>query len=272
MTELSDESAPGTIRAIARAFEVLRVMNTQPTSSLHSLHLQTRLPKSTLFRILHTLQQEGYVSLEGSVGVYRLTGKIREMSGGYTEKSLLVDVGSPAALRLTKQIKWPAAIGVLDGDEIVVRYSGMPYSPVAAHSTTLGRRLGLTDTAMGRVYLAFCPEVEREILFDVLRMAPGGSKLAHEALLLKELATIRRQGYAVRQPNTQRRTATLAAAIMHEDGVAGLIGMTTFGRLMTPATIAQYAPLLMEAASGISRVYVDRLAELQPGERGTAAF
>lgn len=271
MSELSEEPS-GTIRAIARAFQVLRLMNMQPTSSLHSLHLQTGLPKSTLFRILHTLQQEGYVSLEGSVGVYRLTSKIREMSGGYTEKSLLVDVGSPAALRLTKQIKWPAAIGVLDGEEIVVRYSGMPYSPVAAHSTTLGRRLGLTDTAMGRTYLAFCPEVEREILFDMLRTAAGGSKLDHEALLLKELAAIRAQGFAVRQPSKQRRTATLATPIMHEDGVAGLLGMTTFGRLMTPATVAQYAPLLMEAAAEIGRVYLERLAVHQAGVGSAPAF
>ena len=110
------------------------------------------------------MQLEGYVRLEGGVGVYRLTEKILEMSGGFTEKSLLVEVGSPLALRLTKAIKWPVALGVLDGDAIVVRYSGMPYSPIAAHSTTIGQRLELANTAMGKAYLAFCPEVEREIL------------------------------------------------------------------------------------------------------------
>ena len=112
MADASDDNPSVSIRAISRALQILRIMNTQPTWSLHSLHLQTALPKSTIFRILHTLQLEGYVRLEGVAGVYRLTEKILEMSGGFTEKSLLVEVGSPLALRLTKQIKWPVALGV----------------------------------------------------------------------------------------------------------------------------------------------------------------
>lgn len=256
-----DDHPSGSIRAISRALQILRIMNTQPTWSLHSLHLQTALPKSTIFRILHTLQLEGYVRLEGGVGVYRLTEKILEMSGGFTEKSLLVEVGSPLALRLTKAIKWPVALGVLDGDAIVVRYSGMPYSPIAAHSTTIGRRLGLASTAMGKAYLAFCPEVEREILFDMLRAAPGGSQLGHEELLMHELQGIRELGYAVRQPNPQRRTATLATPVMHRTEVVGLMGMTTFGNLMTPATVAQYAPQLQQAATAVSQAYGARLPQ-----------
>lgn len=264
MGQPRDSTKTESIRAITRALLILRVMNGRPKWSLHELHLQTGLPKSTIFRILHTLQQDGYVSVEGSAGVYRLTAKILEMSGGYTEKSLLVEMGSVAALRLTKAIKWPVAIGVLDGDAIVVRYSGMPYSPVAAHSTTLGQRLGLTTTAMGQAYLAFCPEVEREILFDMLR-AQSGAPLEHEDVLLKTLREVQATGYAVRQPNALRRTATLAVPVLHSDEVAGLMGMTTFGSLMTAATIAQFAPVLKEAAQELGSAYSERLRQLRSG-------
>jgi IclR family mhp operon transcriptional activator len=241
---------PG-IRSIARGFQILRVLNRRPVHSLHELHLETGLPKSTIFRILHTLQQEAYVECEGNPGLYRLTGRILELSGGYTEKSLLVELGSRAAKRLTRSLKWPVGIGVLEDDAIVVRYSGMPYSPVAAHATTLGQRLGLTDTAMGKVYLAFCPAVEREILFDMLRTRPGGG-ISDEAGLQHELARIREAGFAVRLPNTQRRTATLAVPVMHAEQVLGVMGMTTFGRMMTEATVAQFTPALQEAAAQIA--------------------
>lgn len=248
---------PG-IRAIARAFEILRALNTKPTHSLHDLHLKTGLPKPTIFRILHTLQQEGYVEFEGSPGIYRLTGRILEISGGYTEKSLLVELGAREAKRLTRSVKWPVGIGVLDDDAIIVRYSGMPYSPVAAHTTTLGQRLPLTDTAMGKVYLAFCPDVEREILLDVLRTRPSGPGIDDEALLLHDLAHIREAGYAVRMPNPQRRTATLAVPIMHGDQVLGIMSMTTFGRMMTDATVSRFAPELGQAARRIARAFVER--------------
>jgi len=259
MTEAKGTQKSESIRAISRALLILRVMNRQPKWTLHQLHLITGLPKSTIFRILHTLQQDGYVSVEGGVGIYRLTSRILEMSGGFTEKSMLVEIGSVAALRLTKTIKWPVAIGVLDGNAIVVRYSGMPYSPVAAHATTLGERLGLTSTAMGKAYLAFCPDVEREILFDMLRAQDDDHSLPREGLLY-DLQGIRVQGYAVRQPNEVRRTATLAVPIRHGDDVAGLMGMTTFGSLMTQDTVNQFVPVLLQAASELSRAYADRLA------------
>jgi IclR family mhp operon transcriptional activator len=43
-------------------------------------------------------------------------------------------------------------------DTIVVRFSTMPYSPLAVQTTTLGHRYGFFDSAIGRVYLAFCSE------------------------------------------------------------------------------------------------------------------
>ena len=37
------------------------------------------------------------------------------------------------------------------------------------------------------------------------------------------------------------------------------MGMTTFGNLMTPATVAQYAPQLQAAAAAVSEAYAARL-------------
>ena len=91
-------------------------------------------------------------------------------------QSLIVDVGAPIILQVTKKIKWPLAIGVLDGDAMVVRYSTMPYSPLAVQATTLGHRLGLLESAMGLAYLAFCDDDERTILLNMLRTAsPKGN-------------------------------------------------------------------------------------------------
>ena len=181
------------IRAIARAMLLLRTLNMRLESSLHSLHLQTGLPKPTIFRILRTLMLEGYVHSVGDGGHYRLTSKVEELAAGYTEKSAVVDVGSPVVLSLTREIQWPLAIGTLDGDAIVVRYSTMPYSPVAVHATTLGQRLGLLDTAMGRGYLAFCPSNERTKLLHLLRNLVGGQEVVGiEPLDVSALAKMQR--------------------------------------------------------------------------------
>lgn len=240
------------IRAIARALAILRAMNERETWSLHGLHLRVGLPKSTLFRILQTLQAEGYVRAEERTGSYCLTAKVRDLGNGYTERSRLVDLGAPIALAVTRSIKWPLAIGTLDGDALVVRYSTMPYSPLAVHATTLGQRLGLAETAMGKVYLAHCAPHERAVLLQMLRREPLGAVLYDEDGLCGELALIARQGYAVRLPSTERGSATIAVAIRQGEEVGGALGLTTFGRMMTGQLIATYLPILQRTAEDIA--------------------
>ncbi len=239
------------IRSIGRALLLLRTMNTVQCASLHALHLRTGLAKSTLFRILRTLQQEGYVVAEGDAGTYRLTAKVRELGAGYTEKSRVVDLGSPLALKVTREIRWPLAIGTLDGDAVVVRYSTMPYSPLAVHATTLGQRLGLLDTAMGRAYLAFCPEVERLALLQLLRDASPDQQIEDESHLNDELRLIRHQGYAVRLPNARRSSATVAVPLLQPEGVIATLCLTTFGRSLTPGMLTQFVPVLQATARDI---------------------
>ena len=239
------------VRSVARALLLLRLMNTVHESSLHDLNAATQLPKATIFRLLRTLRLEGYVQAVGDGGHYRLTSKVTELGSGYTEKSRVVDVGSPIALALTRKIRWPLAIGVLDGDAVVVRYSTMPYSPLAVHATTLGQRLGLLDTAMGRVYLAHCGSEERSALLQLLRDASPDGTIEHERELDSELELVRRKGFAVRKPNARRSSATIAVAIL-SDSILGTLCLTTFGRSLTNDMASEYAPILKKAAAGIA--------------------
>lgn len=247
------------IRSVRRALQLLHTLNTVQKATLHDLHLNTGLPKSTLSRLLQTLQSEGYAQAEGDAGTYRLTAKVKELSTGYTEKSLVVDVGSPLALRVTRAIRWPLAIGTLDGDAVVVRYSTMPYSPLAVHATTLGQRLGLLDTAMGRVYLAHCAEAERGALLELLRAASPDGCVEDETHLFDELRLIRHQGYAVRLPNARRSSATLAVPVLHQADVVATLCLTTFGRSLTAGVIKQHLPVLQSTAEEIASAYAERL-------------
>ena len=133
------------IRSVTRALRLLDAMNERQSCTLAELNAATGLPKPTIFRILATLQHEGYVVSEGRLGQYHVTEKTRRLGAAYGQKSLLVDVGAPLVREVTQQIKWPLALGVLDVDAMVVRYSTMPYSPLAVQATTLGHRLGLLN-------------------------------------------------------------------------------------------------------------------------------
>jgi DNA-binding IclR family transcriptional regulator len=64
---------PKTIRALERGLQVLDALRANPISPLQDLHRATRIPKSTLLRILHTLDRAGLVSRRLADGHYRLS-------------------------------------------------------------------------------------------------------------------------------------------------------------------------------------------------------
>jgi IclR family mhp operon transcriptional activator len=244
---------PRQIRAIARALKLLNAMNEKQPCSLAELHLATALPKPTVFRILATLQQEGYVKNEGGRGQYHLTERTRRLGAAYGEKLRIVDIGAPLVLKVTKKIKWPLAIGTLDRDSIVVRYSTMPYSPLAVHATTLGHRLGLIESAMGLAYLSFCEDAERRILLDLLLGSTRGGASKADAQVHAMMALTRQRGYGLRLPKASGMSASVALPIFLEDHVAGVLCMTTFGKSMTTQTLSTYVPVLRSTSQEISQ-------------------
>ena len=157
------------IRSVRRALVLLRLLNQREVWDLHSLHKCAQLPKPTVYRLLITLRRAGYVHTVRGTGEYRLAERVQELAAGYTDKSLLVEMGAPVASSVSRRIRWPLALGTLSENVIVVRYSTMPQSPLAVHTTTLGHRLGLLESAMGFAYLSFCPPSEYDILISLLR-------------------------------------------------------------------------------------------------------
>ncbi len=244
------------IRSISRALAVLRAMNLREDSELRDLHALTGIPTPTVHRILATLRREGYVRSEGG-GHYRLTGRVRDLGAGYTERSRLIDVAAPIALNVTRRIRWPLAIGTLDGDAICVRYSTMPYSPLAVQATTLGHRLGLLESAMGLAYLTFCAADERAILVELLRGAAKPGVLVDVDHLQEALMLTRRRGYGLRLAHRRGGSATVAVPILAAGRVSAILSMTTFGRSMTGATIAKHVPILQQTAREIAAAVIE---------------
>ena len=250
------------IRSVTRALRLLDAMNERQSCTLAELNAATGLPKPTIFRILATLQHEGYVVSEGRLGQYHVTEKTRRLGAAYGQKSLLVDVGAPLVREVTQQIKWPLALGVLDVDAMVVRYSTMPYSPLAVQATTLGHRLGLLESAMGLTYLAFCDAAQRQILLDLLHSAAPVEN--RELLIRSTLALTQQRGYGLRLAKVSGASATVAVPILVPAGIAGVLSMTTFGRSMTEKTLATFTPVLKQTAQRIAQQVSAREAEATP--------
>jgi Transcriptional regulator len=218
------------VQSVRRALKVLTTLNRLRIASVGDLHIHTRLPKPTIVRMLDTLIADGYVIRDNLCGGYRVTHKVRDLDSGYDGIAEILEASRPFAVDLTERIKWPVGIGILDDDAIAVQFWTGPISPWVHTNTLLGHRPNLTTSAMGRAYIAFCPEDERERLIKRIRHSTSDYfDHQEEAQFRALLATIRRDGYALRAPNTEpRRNTTIALPIRHEGRVLASITVSFF--------------------------------------------
>jgi IclR family mhp operon transcriptional activator len=226
---------------VCRALDVLRIVNKLRIASVNGIYEATGFPKPTIVRMLETLMAAGYVARDNMCGGYRVTARVHELNSGFQGIAQVIEISRPLAIDLTRKIKWPIGIGVLDGDAIALKFWTGAISPFAHTNTVLGLRPDLVTSAMGRAYLAFCPPKEREQLLRGLRLDPARNfSEAEERHLSVLLEKVRQDGYATRDPRTKPHcTVTLAMPIRVADSVHALISLSLFKSAVEKSEFAE---------------------------------
>ena len=241
------------IRAVQRALFLLRTMNEREVWSLQSLQQRTGLPKSTLHRLLHTLQAEHYVHSSAEMhGRYRLTQSVAELSRGITLKNRLADVARPIMIAATKTAKWPLAMGVIDGAVVRANVCTMPYSPYSMKPTCIGQPYDLLSTALGNAYLSFCDQTERRILIELLDQADQPRRRWSASQLHQLIRATRRRGFSVRAGNRPDESSAIAVPVRDRaHQLVGVLACSTFARSMAPDWVHRMAPIVRAVADEI---------------------
>ena len=244
------------IRSVVRALQLLQALNRHPVSTLIFLHAETKIPKPTIVRMLQTFETCGVVKHAPQHGAYFLTSGVRSLSNGYHSEPLLVEAAAPVLDELTVRLKWPAAIAVLEGTSMVVRYSTIPLSPLALKHSTLNMKLSLVSRALGRAYLAFCSPEQQTALLNALLVsedledALSKNRGACQAMLEE----VKAAGYALRAPNVNSASNTLAVPVFYKRGVSCSVGLTYFSSTMNPTqAVERLLPDLLAVARRIEQ-------------------
>jgi IclR family mhp operon transcriptional activator len=207
------------IEPVRRSFAVLEALSRRRSSTVSVLTGETGLPRPTVVRLLHTLIALGYAARVSREQGYRLTERVLGLAGSIRFVDHLVDAAIPHMSRFTSEHGWPLYLATLSYGSITIRHSTAPESPMAFEEAALNTRRPVLISALGRAWLAFCPEEERRnILRDI-----GGLTRRQEATLGQVLERVRRDGYAFTQPPRPTRIHGIAVAIRQESGAAGRV-------------------------------------------------
>ena len=250
------------IRALVRGLDALTTLNQRNGATVSEIAQQTRLPRTTTYRILETLTHAGYVYRDPSDDRYRLTIMVHRLADGFDDDAWVTQIARPCIDELGKEVLWPVAFASLSGTQMLVRETTDHRSPLAIERFSPGLRLPLLTTAAGRVHLAFCSAEQRESLLEILRRSTNEvDKLAHNRPELDRiLDETREKGYA--SALHSKRVCdeiSMAVPIVVEDQVLAAV-VVRFAESAVPVKIAveRFIPKLREAAQRIRETFIEQ--------------
>lgn len=239
-----------TVRAVDRALHILKCFTfEQKEMNLADLCKVSGLPKTTVFRLLASLEKSGFVVKDERTQTYRL-GMVLFQLGNIVSSSIeLRKISLPIMEELAKKTKETININIVQGQERVC-IEKVDGSHDLREFIQVGRSLPLYKGASGKILLAYLPEAIQK---EILKNAASNLKEPAENVL-KQLETIRRNGYAVSQNERVLGAAAVSAPILNYDGKL-VAGLTISGATVrfTKEKIDEFIKLVVNGAKEISK-------------------
>ncbi|MEO6910241.1 MAG: IclR family transcriptional regulator [Edaphobacter sp.] len=186
------------------------------------------LVKSSVFRILFTLKEAGYVEQPESNGIYRLTFKTAGLSRRNTERLGLADVARPHLTRLRDGLDESVALAERRTQSIVL-IDVLETSHPLRLSFHIGDDCPIHATALGKAIGAFLPAKELAAFLDEPKFPQFTSHTTTSIHALKsELAHVRKAGYSTNDEETVAGAFIIGAPIFDSQSIiCGALSVNT---------------------------------------------
>ncbi len=186
------------IPSLNRAFQVLDLLAQEPQGlTLAEAGRRSGIPKSTLFRILVTLQKHHCVAWNERERVFRLGSRLWELGKCFLDHSDLYHSSSRYMQTLADQSGETVFLGTMEEGEVMyLRRVESPKSVTVVKK--LGQRAPAHCTATGMAMLAFMDEASVDAIWDAHGLrAFNETTVTDRDELKRRLTKIRAEGYAV---------------------------------------------------------------------------
>ncbi|MEW6640356.1 MAG: DNA-binding transcriptional regulator [Pseudomonadota bacterium] len=243
------------VRAFKRGLDVLHEVNRSGGIRAGDVARQLDLPRPTVYRLLETLEELGYVARSASDDRFRVTRRASSLGDGYDPGVVICQAAAPCLAELSRQLVWPVDLSTYENAAMVVQETTHPRSPLSIDRGMIGKRLPMLRTSAGRAYLAACPPRERDVIVSHLRRIDEAEDrpLLETGRLARMIEETAQRGYGVRSEGEYNaKTSSIAVPIVRGDIVFGCISIIWIrSALALDEAIAAFAAPLQEAAAAI---------------------
>jgi IclR family KDG regulon transcriptional repressor len=243
------------IHSVKKALQILKLFTReQPYLRLTAIAEQTGIHKSTVHRLVRTLEEHGFLRWDPETGTYCLGLVLIELSDVVLSNLDIRKQARPHMEHLRVTTGQTVHLGVLQDGEVLYVDKVEGTGSIRLYSQ-VGRKVPSHCTALGKALLAFLPESSVAHIVGNGRSMQRYTQNTITQLprLLEELKQVRILGYAADREEHEPLVHCVAAPIRdHSGSVIAAISMTMIGASIPKNVFEENAYLVKTAASNIS--------------------
>jgi DNA-binding IclR family transcriptional regulator len=210
-----------------------------------------QLPRSTVFRLLATLESLGFVERTGND--YRLGVAVLRLGFEYISSLELTELGQPVLQRLCDETRHACNLVVRDGRSIVYVAKVTPPTPFAS-SVRVGTRLPAHATVLGRILLEDLSLAELRALYPEEHLEVFSASTPKTVLELFDMVEVDRdRGYVLGEGFYESSISSIAAPVRDHTGhIVAALGATIPSAHIEQDHIASLVQRVRAAADELS--------------------
>lgn len=214
-------------RSTERVLDILEYLASSKDGghTLTELALALNAPKSSIFPIIHTLLNRKYIQLDRPSGRYYIGISSHVLGASFSANQNVLDLILNVMESVVEDCKETCQLGVLDREKVLyIRKVDSP-QPIRMISH-VGNRLPANATAIGKALLSGLPDEEIKELYSGGLPRLTGNTIVDFAVLLAQLAEIRKTGIAVEREESTDQICCWAVPLCKEGRVFAALSVS----------------------------------------------
>jgi DNA-binding IclR family transcriptional regulator len=222
MESTGKPSAP----ALERGLTILEALaKSRNGLTLSQITRYLHLPKSSVFILLRTFEQFGYLYRDPSSGKYSVSLRICALASMALQGIGLRDQARPYLKKLCEESRLTVHMAVLENGSCVLIEKMTPAATTSI-ATWVGKHLSLHCTALGKAMAAYLPEEQvSAIVREHGLLRHNENTICSLRRLKTELQSVKQRGYALDNEEEEIGVRCIGAPIFNGSSVIGALSI-----------------------------------------------
>ena len=240
------------MNSLDRALDILEFITTNGGSGVEEVSQHLDIPKSSVYRILSTLERRGYIRHAGPNN-YEVGIRLLMLQGITERQNHFIQVARPHLQSLAQRTGQTAHLALLAVNQVgyidtVMGNQGLSIYP------SIGTRTPLYCTSLGKVLLAWLPPKKCGSILDQIKLERRTSNtITSRTELEAHLAQVRKQGYALDQEEYELGLRCIGAPIHNSEGeVVAAISISGLAANYPQTDLSDWIQTVQRTAMAIS--------------------